>query len=83
MRVQIVGIVPQDYKLDNGYEFKGDKIHAIDLETKAPNQAGCQVMDFKIAADHPLANVPLKIDGVYAIYFDKKGRLDFIQEVKS
>ena len=82
MRVKIVGIVPQDYKLDNGYEFRGNKIHAIDLETVAVNQLGNQVMDFKIPGDHPLATVPLKIDGTYAIYFDKKGRLDFIQEVK-
>lgn len=33
MKVRIVGIQSQDYKLDNGYEFKGNKIHALDLDS--------------------------------------------------
>lgn len=82
MKVKVVGIVPQDYKLDNGYEFKGDKIHAIDLETAAPNQIGHQVMDFKIPADSPLASVPLQIGLEYNLYFNKKGKVDFLSEAK-
>lgn len=82
MRVKIVGIVPQDYTLDNGYSFKGQKIHAIDLESSVDGQLGHQVMDFKIAADHPLANVPLKVDTDYNLYFTKKGQVDFLCEVE-
>ena len=33
MIAKIVGIQTQDYKLDNGYAFKGIKVHAIDTMT--------------------------------------------------
>lgn len=82
MKVKIVGVVPQDYTLDNGYAFKGQKIHAIDLETSVEGQLGHQVMDFKIAAEHPLASVPLKVGVEYNLYFTKKGQVDFLAEVK-
>lgn len=82
MKVKIVGIVPQDYTLDNGYSFKGQKIHAIDLETAVEGQLGNQCMDFKIAGDHPLASVPLKVGAEYNLYFTKKGQVDFLAEVK-
>ena len=32
MLMKIVGVQEQDYKMDNGYSFKGKKIHAIDLD---------------------------------------------------
>ena len=78
MLVQIVGIQPQSYTLDNGYSFTGDKVHCIDLETKADKQLGNQVMDFKISADSPLANVPLEIGVDYQLYFNKKGVVEFL-----
>lgn len=78
MLVKIVGIVPQSYTLDNGYSFTGDKVHCIDLETKADKQIGDQVMDFKIPADSHLAGVPLEIGEKYQLYFTKKGAVDFL-----
>lgn len=80
MLVKIVGVQAQDYKLDNGYEFKGDKVHAIDLETVADGQLGHQVMDFKIPSAHHLASVPLEIGETYRLYFDKKGKVDMLMK---
>lgn len=82
MKIRIVGVVPQSYTLDNGFSFNGQKIHAIDLETSVDGQIGHQVMDFRIAADSPLASVPLKVGTEYSLYFTKKGQVDFLAEVK-
>lgn len=43
MKIRIVGVVPQDYTLDNGYSFKGQKVHCVDLETQVDGQLGYQL----------------------------------------
>lgn len=78
MLVKIVGVQAQDYKLDNGYAFKGDKVHCIDLETTADGQNGNRVMDFKIPAGSPLASVPIQVGATYKLYFNHKKQADFL-----
>lgn len=80
MLMKIVGVQEQDYKLDNGYTFKGKKIHAIDLDTKIQDQMGNVVTTFKISAESPLYNRPIYIDSVYKCYFTQKGALDIIEQ---
>ena len=81
MKVRIVGIQSQDYKLDNGYEFKGNKIHALDLESQPDGLSGNLTMTMKIPAVSPLAAVPLVVGKEYNVYFNQKGNVDFIAEV--
>lgn len=81
MKVRIVGIQSQDYKLDNGYEFKGSKIHALDLDSNPNGLTGHLTMTMKIASDSPLASVPLSIGEEYNVYFNQKGGVDFIAPV--
>jgi hypothetical protein len=80
MLMKVVGVQEQDYKLENGYSFKGAKIHAIDLETVPQGLTGNMVTDFKIPADHPLYQMPLRVGGIYKCYFTQKGALDFMAE---
>ena len=81
MKVRIVGIQSQDYKLDNGYEFKGSKIHALDLDSQPDGLMGTLTMTMKIAAASPLASVPLAVGKEYNVYFNQKGGVDYIAEV--
>lgn len=78
MKIKVVGIQVQDYKLDNGYTFKGRKLHAIDLSSETTGQVGNQVMNLKIADDCPLASVPIEIGNEYNVYFGPNGKLDEI-----
>lgn len=80
MLIKIVGIQSQDYKLDNGYAFTGNKIHAVDMDSVPNGLDGHIVTTFKIAATSPLAAIPLKVGGEYTVYFNQKGALDFITE---
>lgn len=81
MKVRIVGIQAQDYKLDNGYEFKGNKIHALDLDSKPDGLTGHLTMTMKIKASDPLSSVPLSVGDEYNVYFNQKGGVDFIAPV--
>lgn len=81
MKVRIVGIQAQDYKLDNGYEFKGNKIHALDLDSKPDGLIGHLTMTMKIKASDPLSSVPLSVGDEYNVYFNQKGGVDFIAPV--
>ena len=80
MLVKIVGIQSQDYKLDSGYAFTGNKIHVIDMDSAPNGLDGNLVTNFKIPASSPLAAIPLKVGGEYTVYFNQKGVLDFIME---
>ena len=80
MLVQIVGIQSQDYKMDNGYSFKGNKIHAIDLDSQPDGLNGHLTTTMKISLESPLANVPLAVGKKYTVYFNQKGGVDFIAE---
>ena len=82
MLVQIVGIQSQDYKMDNGYSFKGNKIHAIDLDSKPDGLSGHLTTTMKIALDSPMANVPLAVGQKYTVYFNQKGGVDYIAAAK-
>ena len=84
MKIKLVGIQPQDYKLDNGYSFKGNKLHAIDLDTVPTGQIGNQVINsIKIAEDSPLYSVPLEIGKTYTVYFTQKGQIDALIPLES
>lgn len=78
MKIKVVGIQVQDYTLDNGYKFKGKKIHALDLSSETVGQVGYQVTNLKISDDSALANVPIEIGCEYTVYFTNKGALDTI-----
>ena len=80
MVVKIVGIQSQDYKLDNGYSFKGKKLHCIDCETKPNGLTGNTVTTLKIADDSPMASLPIEVGKMYTTYFNQKGGLDYIAE---
>lgn len=82
MKVKIVGIQAQDYKLDNGYAFKGRKLHCIDLESKPNGLDGELVMEIKIADSSPLSSLPLAVGHIYTAYFTQKGALDYLVESK-
>lgn len=77
MIAKVVGVQHQDYKLDNGYAFKGIKVHAIDTMTMNSGLEGQLTTTFKIAADSPLINVP-QVGKEYTVYFNQKGGVDFI-----
>lgn len=81
MQVKIVGIQTQDYTLDSGYSFKGEKIHAIDLETVANGQVGQQVTTFKIPSTKVIPCV-LEVGKEYVVYFTQKGAVDFVSPLK-
>lgn len=82
MQVKIVGIQQQDYQLDSGYSFKGQKVYAIDLDSACDDLVGNLVMDFKIPANSPMAAVPLTVNKVYTVYFNQKGKPDYLAESK-
>lgn len=79
MKIKVVGIENQDYKMDNGYEFKGRKLHCLDLETERQGLIGNKITNIKIADNSPLANEPLEVGKDYIVYFTQKGSLDFIR----
>ncbi len=78
MTIKVVGIENQDYKLDNGYAFKGKKIHCVDLDSEKKGLVGNLTTVFKIADDSPLAVIPIEIGGEYTVFFNQKGALDYI-----
>lgn len=80
MKIKIVGIQKQDYKLDNGYSFKGLKLHCIDCDTKPEGLIGDVVTNIKISDDSRLSSVPVAVGETYVVYFNQKGGLDFIQK---
>lgn len=78
MKIKITGVQPQSYSLDNGFSFTGEKVHAIDLDTKSDGQIGNQVMTFRLDSDSPLTSVPLIVGEDYTVYFTPKGKVDFL-----
>ena len=82
MKVQIVGIQDQNYKLDNGYTFDGFKLHCLDVSTANDNLTGLLTTTMRIPRSSPLAT-NLVVGEEYNVYFDQKGNVDFIQRVKS
>ena len=79
MKIKLIGIQEQDYTLENGYSFKGKKLHAVDLDTIPAGQIGNQVINnIKIAEDSQLAAVPLEVGNTYTVYFNQYGKLDTI-----
>lgn len=83
MKMQLVGVQRQDYKLDSGYEFKGNKLHCVDLDSKPDGLQGCLVTTFKIADGSELAQIPLRVGANYTVFFDQKGNPAYFVEVKS
>ena len=83
MKMQLVGVQRQDYTLDNGYSFKGNKLHCVDLESKPDGLQGALVTTFKISDDSELATIPLRIGANYTCFFDQKGNLAYFVEVKN
>lgn len=81
MKVKILGLQNQDYKLDNGFEFKGVKIHALDLDSAPAGLTGNLTTTFRLASDSPLNSVPLIVGDEYNVFFSQKGALDFIAHV--
>lgn len=82
MKMQIVGKQRQDFKLDNGYEFHGVKLHCVDEESKPNGLEGYCVTTFSIPDDSELAQVPVKVGEHYTCFFDQKGKLAYFVPVK-
>lgn len=82
MLFKIVGIENQDFTFPDGKVYSGRKIHAIDKDTASQGQIGDQVTVMKISSTHKLATAPLEVGKEYHVYFDQKGRPDFIAEAK-
>lgn len=82
MKIQLVGIQKQDYKLDNGYSFKGVKLHCVDLDSSDSNLVGNVVVNLKIADSSPFSDVPLNVGANYVAYFNQKGGLDYFKQDK-
>lgn len=82
MKVTLIGIEKQDYILDNGYSFKGFKLHCADLETIKDGLVGNQICNLKIPDGSPFDKVPLEIGTNYIVYFNQKGRLDYFKQDK-
>ena len=78
MILQIVGVQRQDFKLDSGYEFHGIKVHCVDRGTQLAGLQGCQILDFKVPDGHPMSTIPIHLNKDYRVFFDQKGRLDFM-----
>lgn len=78
MKIKVVGIESQDYKLDNGYAFKGKKIHCIDLESEKHGLTGNLTTVIKISDDSPLSKVPVDVGCEATVFFNQKGALDYI-----
>lgn len=78
MKVRVVGIQSQKYKLDNGYEFEGRKLHCIDVDSERSDLEGNLVMNMKIPSNSPLGQFPIEVGGEYVCYFNQKGALDYL-----
>ncbi len=78
MLVRVVGLLRQDFRLDNGFEFHGYKFQCLDESTQNKDLQGKMVLDFKVPDGHPLSDMPVHLGKVYKVYFDQKGRLDFM-----
>lgn len=81
MLIKIVGIEHQDYKLDNGYSFKGIKLHAEDMSTLKEKLEGNLTTTIKIAEDSPHFSRDFRVGTYHRCYFTQKGTLDCITEV--
>lgn len=81
MRIQVVGIEDQNYKIEEtGYSFDGYKVHCIDMQTvKNDKQKGCLTFTTKVDRNSPVAK-ELLVGKQYDIYFDLKGKnIEFIR----
>lgn len=78
MEIKIVGIENQDYKMDNGYAFKGKKLHCIDEDTERPSLNGNVVTTIKIDDNSSLATVPVEVGNHYTAFFNQKGALAYL-----
>lgn len=81
MKIRVVGIQKQSYKLDSGYEFHGKKLHCIDLDSQRNDLEGNLILNVKIPDSSPLAVMPIEVGGEYTCYFDQKGGLDYLATV--
>lgn len=82
MKVKVVGLEKQEYTLEDGYSFKGTKIHFLDLSTVRNGLEGHQAKVCRIADESPLATFPLVVDGEYHFFFDDRKHLDYIKDVE-
>ena len=83
MKIKVIGIEQQDYKLDNGYQFKGKKVHFKDMETQKTGLTGNLTGTLKIPDDSPLAVIPIEIDHEYTCFFNQKGALDYLATISA
>ena len=82
MIIKIVGIEEQNFTFDDGKTYTGRKLHVIDREPAEGNMLGEKVSVIKLASTNRFYNLPLTVGEEYAVYFDQKGKVDFIGEVK-
>lgn len=78
MKIEIVGIQDQNYKLDNGYAFDGYKLHCLDVETANDQLTGNLTTTIRIPRSSPFA-ANLVVGRQYNVYFNQKGAVDFLQ----
>lgn len=84
MKMKIVGIQRLDFKMDNGTEFKANKLHCVDLDSKPNGLLGGNVVTtFSIMDDSPLATIPVAVGKEYTVFFDQKGKLAYFVPVET
>lgn len=79
MKIRVVGVQNQDYKLDSGFSFKGVKVHAIDMDSKDACLQGNLTTTIRLAHDSPFP-VP-EVGKEYSVYFTQKGAVDYLAPV--
>lgn len=81
MKITVLGVQRQDYKLDSGYEFHGVKVHSVDEDSAPVGLDGHLSMVFKLSDESPLISVPLIIGDQYNVFFTQNGQVDFLKHV--
>lgn len=81
MKIKVVGIQNQNYRMDNGYSFKGRKLHCVDIDSERSDLDGNLTLTIKVADDSPLGSIPIEVGKEYTCYFNQKGALDYLSSV--
>ena len=82
MIVKVIGIETQDFRFDDGKEYKGKKLHVANVDEHKENLVGCPVSVIKIPATSEFYNLPLELDKLYLCFFDQKGKLAYLAAQK-
>ena len=78
MIIKVIGIETQDFRFDDGKEYKGKKLHVANVDEHKENLVGCLVSVIKIPATSEFFSVPIEPDKLYNVFFDQKGKVAYL-----